>query len=218
MVTGGNNNNNSRQRGHPDHILELVSRFVQQLLCVVQQILRMYVLFGNKDYDDRGYHEHDHSGINPFWNPWFWASIHRSRMCRSWSTHYAPTWISSTNNNNPLRSYVPSRTISTSNQPHDSDSWGSLSLWNSYLGMMISGNQILLGTNDGKFVQWQSKNVVEKQCYQNFCHLSISRLHQLMIQPKLYGQYHTFTGAHIDLLLQWIVQKRLTTYFASQNL
>jgi hypothetical protein len=153
MATGGSNNNNNRHGGHNHRMVELVSRFVQQLLRVVQQILMMYVLFGNNDYDDRGYHEHAHSmlratywlnsGMNPFWNPWFWASIHRSRMRRGWSTHRAPTWISSTNNNNPLRSYVPSRTITASSQPHDSEN---------YRGALFIIMEFLFGPDD----QWES--------------------------------------------------------------
>lgn len=155
MVTGGHGDHN--RQGHPQHrAVALVSTFVRHLLQVVQQILMMYVLFGG-DNDDRGYHGQAHSllratywfnsGMNPFWNPWFWASLHRSRMRRGWSTYRTASWNNHnhSNSHSPWRRYISTRAVTPSNSPYSSSE-------NNFRGSLFILMEFLFGPDD----QWES--------------------------------------------------------------
>lgn len=151
MVTGGHGDSN-RQGHHQHRAVALVSRFVRQLLRVVHQILMMYVLFGGND-DDRGYHDQAHSilratywfssGMNPFWNPWFWASLRRSRMRRGWSTQRTATWNNHTHNSNPLRRYISTRAVISSNSSYNNSE--------NFRGALFILMEFLFGPDD----QWE---------------------------------------------------------------
>jgi hypothetical protein len=158
MVTGGHGDHNRQGHHHQHRAVALVSTFVRQLLQVVQQILMMYVLFGG-GHDDRGYHDQAHSilratywfhsGMNPFWNPWFWASLHRSRMRRGWSAHRSTaSWDDNnhSNSNSLWRRYISTRAVTPSNSSSYSHSE------NHFRGSLFIVMEFLFGPDD----QWES--------------------------------------------------------------